>query len=196
MQRRTAENYFQQSDEQLLRLVGQGEVAAYEIFYDRHAQAVYSLLLRIVRDRAVADELLQETFWQVWRSAESYRGSGAAAAWLLRVARNRALDELRRQKARSQRQHVDLTEVEGVAHGSGSGATPPDLQRHLDQQQVQQALATLPDDQRACLELGYFDGLTHREIAEQLNLPAGTVKSRMRLALEKLERLLRGQGYP
>jgi len=196
MQRRTAENYFQQSDEQLLRLVGQGEVAAYEIFYDRHARTVYSLLLRIVRERTIADELLQETFWQVWRSADSYRGSGAAAAWLLRVARNRALDELRRQKARPQRLHVDLSEAEGLAQSPGTGAAPADLQRHLDQQQVQQALATLPDDQRACLELGYFDGLTQREIAEQLDLPTGTVKSRMRLALEKMERLLRGQGYP
>lgn len=196
MQRRTAESYSQQSDEQLLRAVARGEVAAYEIFYDRHAQAVYSLLVRIVRERAVADELLQETFWQVWRSAESYRGSGAAAAWLLRIARNRALDELRRQKARPQRMHVDLTEAEGLSPRPVTGDAAPDLQRHLDQQQVQQALATLPDDQRACLELGYFDGLTQREIAEQLKLPAGTVKSRMRLALEKMERLLRGQGYP
>jgi len=193
MRLRTAETYSQQSDEQLLRLVAQGEIAAYELFYDRHAQSAYSVLVRIVRDRAIADELLQETFWQVWRNAERYRGSGAAAAWLLRIARNRALDELRRQKARPQRAQGEL--AQGVFEQQVATAAP-DLHRHLDQQQVQQALATLPADQRTCLELGYFDGLTQREIAEKLNLPTGTVKSRMRLALEKLERLLRGQGYP
>ena len=195
MRLRPVETYSQQSDEQLLRLVAQGEVAAYELFYDRHAQTVYSLLVRIVRERAIADELLQETFWQVWRSAESYRGNGAAAAWLLRIARNRALDELRRQKARPQWVGDDAAHVDHEFQRQG-GAAGQDLQRHLDQRQVQQALATLPADQRTCLELGYFDGLTHREIAEQLDLPAGTVKSRMRLALEKMERLLRGQGYP
>jgi RNA polymerase sigma-70 factor, ECF subfamily len=195
MRLRPVETYSQQSDEQLLRLVAQGEVAAYELFYDRHAQTVYSLLVRIVRERAIADELLQETFWQVWRNAESYRGNGAAAAWLLRIARNRALDELRRQKARPQRVDDAPAQVENEFQRQG-GAADQDLQRYLDQRQVQQALATLPADQRTCLELGYFDGLTHREIAEQLDLPAGTVKSRMRLALEKMERLLRGQGYP
>lgn len=195
MRLRPVETYSQQSDEQLLRLVAQGEVAAYELFYDRHAQTVYSLLVRIVRERAIADELLQETFWQVWRSAESYRGNGAGAAWLLRIARNRALDELRRQKARPQWVGDDAVQVDNEFQRQG-GAAGQDLQRHLDQRQVQQALATLPADQRTCLELGYFDGLTHREIAEQLDLPAGTVKSRMRLALEKMERLLRGQGYP
>ncbi len=176
-----------------MRLVAQGETAAYELFYDRHAQVVYSLLVRIVRERPIADELLQETFLQVWRNAEHYRGSGAAAAWLLRIARNRALDELRRQKARPQRAQVELSQAE---FGQPLDRSGPDLQGHLDQRQVQQALATLPEDQRTCLELGYFDGLTQREIAEQLNLPTGTVKSRMRLALEKLERVLRGQGYP
>lgn len=195
MRLRPVETYSQQSDEQLLRLVAQGEVAAYELFYDRHAQTVYSLLVRIVRERPIADELLQETFWQVWRNAESYRGNGAAAAWLLRIARNRALDELRRQKARPQWVGNEGAQVDNEFQRQG-GAAGQDLQRHLDQRQVQQALATLPADQRTCLELGYFDGLTHREIAEQLDLPAGTVKSRMRLALEKMERLLRGQGYP
>lgn len=195
MRLRTAESYSQQSDEQLLRLVAQGEVAAYELFYDRHAQVVYSLLVRIVRERPIADELLQETFLQVWRNAERYRGSGAAAAWLLRIARNRALDELRRQKARPQRAEGESVQAESEFERQAEAAGQ-DLQRHLDQRQVQQALATLPVDQRTCLELGYFDGLTHREIAEQLDLPAGTVKSRMRLALEKMERLLRGQGYP
>ena len=98
----TDSSYLQVSDETLLRLVARQNSAAYETFYDRHTTAVYSLILRIIRQPTRAEELLQETFWQVWRNAATYRGEGAALAWLLRIARNRALDELRRQKVRPQ----------------------------------------------------------------------------------------------
>ena len=95
----------QHSDEALLRLVAQRNSAALEVLYDRHAQTIYNLITRIVRDPAAADDLLQDTFWQVWQAGDQsqFRGEGAAVAWLFRVARNKSLDHLRRQKARPQR---------------------------------------------------------------------------------------------
>ncbi len=153
-------------------------------------QTPYSLIQRVVRNPALAEELLQETFWQIWCNAGSYRGSGAVAAWLLQIARHRALDALRRQKVHALPSDYHLSATDSVI------VAPSTRQTHLDQYEVQQALATLPEEQRTCLELSYFDGYSQREIAEHLNVAIGTVKSRMRLALEKLEHSLRSQGYP
>lgn len=194
----------QATDEALLQRVAQQDVAAYEVFYDRHTQVVYSLILRIVRQTARAEELLQETFWQVWRGADSYRGEGAAVAWLLRIARNRALDELRRQKARPQPDETTVDErarTEQMERAMAQSAPLEDtvelaVTRRWNQQQVQIALAEIPADQRVCLELSYFEGYSQREIAEHLALPIGTIKSRMRIGMEKLEYQLRSVGFP
>lgn len=196
--------YAEASDELLLRQVAEQDAAAYEAFYDRHTQVVYSLILRIVRQPGRAEELLQETFWQVWRNASAYRGEGAVAAWLMRIARNRALDELRRQKARPQvaeQQRSDLTEAEQIERAAAANRSYEDtvestVTRRWDREQVRMALAEIPTDQRVCLELNYFEGLTQREIAEQLALPLGTIKSRMRIGMEKLEYQLRRVGFP
>ena len=93
-------NLSQQSDEALLQLVAQRNLAAYELLYRRHAQVMFNLIVRIVHDTTTAEDLLQDVFWQVWENANQYRGSGAALAWMMRVARNRALDQLRRQRVR------------------------------------------------------------------------------------------------
>ena len=196
--------YAQATDEALLQRVAQQDVAAYELFYDRHTQVVYSLILRIVRQTARAEELLQETFWQVWRGADGYRGEGAAVAWLLRIARNRALDELRRQKARPQPDEATTDEIgrtEQMERAMAQSAPLEDtveltVTRRWNQQQVQIALAEIPADQRICLELSYFEGYSQREIAEHLVLPIGTIKSRMRIGMEKLEYQLRSVGFP
>ncbi|MEZ4870603.1 MAG: sigma-70 family RNA polymerase sigma factor [Caldilineaceae bacterium] len=187
--------YRQYDDEELLRLVRKSDTVAYEAFYDRYAQTAYSVILRIVRDNAIAEELLHETFWQVWQSATTYEGRGQVAAWLLRIARNRALDELRRQRARPQ---AALQEFEVAASNIQDFRlnTERNVEQQLQRRDVLQALESIPEDQRLCLELAYFDGLTQREIAERFNLSLGTVKSRMRIGMEKLERLLRGAGYP
>ncbi len=196
--------YAQATDEALLQQVAQQDVAAYEVFYDRHTQVVYSLILRIVRQTTRAEELLQETFWQVWRGADSFRGEGAAVAWLLRIARNRALDELRRQKARPQSDETTVDEMartEQMERAMAQSAPLEDpvertVTRRWNQQQVQIALAEIPADQRICLELSYFEGYSHREIAEHLALPIGTIKSRLRIGMEKLEYQLRIVGFP
>lgn len=184
-------NLSQQSDERLLQLVAQQNLAAYDLLYRRHAQVVYNLIARIVRDPATAEDLLQEVFWQIWENAHQYRGSGAAMAWISRVARNRALDQLRRQRAQPQMAHADAQEVERIADRQ---TTEEVVELQMRRAQVERALASIPDDQRHCLELAYFEGMTQREIADQTNMAVGTIKSRIRIGLEKVERMLRGSG--
>lgn len=184
-------NLSQQNDETLLQLVAQRNLAAYDLLYRRHAQVMYNLIARIVRDQATAEDLLQDVFWQIWENANQYRGSGAALAWMMRVARNRALDQLRRQRVRPPTVNDDAEEVESVA-------APMTVEEAVEIQtrrvQVQRALESIPEEQRVCLELAYFEGLSQREIAEQTNMAVGTIKSRIRIGLEKVERLLRGSG--
>ncbi|MCB0160792.1 MAG: sigma-70 family RNA polymerase sigma factor, partial [Caldilineaceae bacterium] len=117
------------------------------------------------------------------------------AAWLMQIARNRSLDQLRRRQARPMIQDAPDQIVEELA---GRDATTPDALFELTARRahVKSALAQIPAEQRVCIELAYFEGLTHQQIAAQTGVAAGTIKSRLRLGLEKLEHLLRGQGYP
>lgn len=196
--------YAEATDETLLQRTAQQDVAAYEILYDRHMQAVYSLILRIVRQPTRAEELLQETFWQVWRNAVDFRSEGAAIAWILRIARNRSLDELRRQKVRPQVAPSTEADDDRSAQmeralaraAAAENSVEHTVTRRWNQQQVQRALGEIPADQRICLELSYFEGYSQREISEYLDLPMGTVKSRMRIGMEKLEYQLRQVGFP
>lgn len=189
----------QPSDETLLQLIAQREPAALETLYDRHAQTVYNLIGRIVRDTAVADEILQETFWQLWQACGQgqFRAEGAPAAWLYRIARNKSLDQLRRQKARppiaqpGPHQTDEQLWEEFVAPGQVEQLT----QQKWDRQYLRQTLARIPADQRVCLELAYFEGMSQRQIADHINTPLGTVKTRLRLGLEKLEYILKMAGY-
>jgi RNA polymerase sigma-70 factor (ECF subfamily) len=182
-------------DETLLAQIARRDVAAMEALYDRHAQVVYSLVLRIVREETTAEELLQESFWQVWKSATTYDATGPAAAWLYRIARNKALDQLRRVKARP-------AAVSGEVALSAVGDRPAERASSVEvaaelrwrAEQVRTGLNRLPDEQRVCVELAYYEGLSQSQIAEQLGLPLGTIKTRLRLGVEKLERLLMAAG--
>ena len=185
------------SDEELLRRISLHDLPAYELLYDRHAGPVYGLIMRMIKDRHLAEDLLQEIFWQVWQSAHQYQGSGVAAAWLFRIARNRCLDELRRQRARPSSAGpniTDMLEQQNLDAADASTESHPEIM--FNRGRIQEALNNIPPDQRVCLEWAYFDGYTQREIAEIINVPVGTVKSRMRIGLEKLERLLRSAGFP
>lgn len=183
------------SDELLLTEVAQQNPEALELLYDRHATGVLGLIVRIVRDQAIAEELLQETFWQVWQKAEQFQGNGSAAAWIYRVARNRSLDQLRRQQARPQL-HSNGVELLDQVVAPRRALTDSQVERMWERGYVQSALAQIPDEQRICLELAYFEGMTQQQIAEHTSTPLGTVKTRMRIGLDKLERLLRAAGYP
>jgi RNA polymerase sigma-70 factor (ECF subfamily) len=183
------------SDEQLLQLVARRDAAAFETLYDRHAPVVYNLILRIVSEPPTAEELVQECFWQVWQKASDFRGVGAGAAWLYRIARNRGLDRLRQRSARPQT--VDLEMEEQGPAFARFGQLPSvetTVEQSWQQQQVRQSLASIPEEQRIILELAYFEGMTQSEIAEYLSVPIGTIKSRIRLGVDKLERLLASTG--
>ena len=185
----------QQSDAELVQCVAKQELDAYEALYDRYANVLYSMICRIVQDASVADEVLQETFWQVWQSAVDYRGSGSTKAWIFQIARHRSLDELRRRKARPQKAAIDVETAQQMEARYQQSAEK-DAEKQLDRQQILGALENLPPEQRECLELAYFEGLSQRQIAETIQAPVGTIKSRIRIGLEKLEHLLRGAGYP
>jgi RNA polymerase sigma-70 factor (ECF subfamily) len=190
----------QPSDEALLQLIAQRDAAALETFYDRHAQTVYNLIMRIVRDAAIADELLQETFWQVWQAGGQgqFRSEGPALAWLCRIARNKSLDQLRRQKARPQPVLTESAEDEELLWDElvASDMTVERVaEQTWDWQYLRQALSKIPSEQRLCLELAYFEGMSQRQIAEYTATPLGTIKTRLRMGLEKLEYILRIAGY-
>lgn len=182
------------SDEQLLQLIARRNADAFETLYDRHAQVVHNLILRIVGERRATEELVQEAFWQVWQKAGDFRGDGAGAAWLYRVARNRGLDRLRQRTARPKTVALELEDSPRLFAYGQLPSVETTVERSWQQQQVRESLASIPDDQRVILELAYFEGMTQSEIAEHLSLPIGTIKSRIRLGVEKLERLLVATG--
>lgn len=186
--------YTQLTDEALLLQISRRNSEALAVLYDRHAQTVYNLIMRIVREQTSADEILQDTFWQVWQKAETFQ-HGHAAAWLYRIARNKSLDWLRRQKTRPPIA-LSLDEPGNFA----TTVAAPTLVEHTvaqswQQEHIHQALANLPPEQRQCLELAFFEGLSQRQIAEYTQTPVSTVKTRIQIALEKLERVLRAVGY-
>ncbi len=182
------------ADEVLLQFVMQQDVDAFEILYDRHGSKLYALLRRMVHDKRVAEELLQETFWCIWQKAEQYSGTGTCAAWLHRIARNKALDHLRRQKVGTELFVATLEPFETLPQLQ-EDSTTHEFERKWTHQQVQQALVDIPSEQRHCLELAYFEGLTHQEIAQQTNTPLGTIKTRVRSGMQKMARALLGAGY-
>ncbi|MCB0045147.1 MAG: sigma-70 family RNA polymerase sigma factor [Caldilineaceae bacterium] len=178
-----------------MRAIARQDQDAYALFYQRHAGQAYGLILQIVKDRAGADEVLQEAFWQLWERAEQFEERGSALAWFFQIARNRSLDYLRRQKARPQTTGDGAVELADAA--GGDQRTPEsELWLSLRSDHIRAALAQIPSDQMTPLQMAYFDGKTQQQIAQELGVSLGTVKSRLRLGLEKLEHLLRAQGYP
>lgn len=183
------------SDENLIARVAAGDTRAMEHLYTRYARVVYGLALKILANAELAEDVVQETFWRVWNRATTFQaGSGAFAAWLFGIARNLCIDELRRQQSRPGRP--------GAGNDALALAAIPDIQASLDEvaweaerrRLITTALSELPADQRQVIELAYFGGLSQREIADHLNNPLGTVKTRVRLALQKLKTLLQHQG--
>jgi RNA polymerase sigma-70 factor (ECF subfamily) len=165
--------------ELMARLTGRDQRALVEL-YRRHARRLYPLIRRIVTNDALAEEILQDVFVRLWTRASMYRAEhGQLLPWLITMARNLALDALRRDgRWRSQLEFEEALHADPTGEGRGA-----DVDTTLS---VRHALSTLPDDQRRAVELAYFSGMTHAELAAHLNQPLGTVKSRLRLALDKL----------
>jgi len=172
-------------------LVERREPAAFEIVFDRHGGAAYSLAYRIVGDRARAEDITQEAFLSLWRSGARYdRARGSVRTWLLGIVRNRAIDLLRRDVLEAPRLAF---EEEMAERRLSREETDEEALRRDAARQVRGALKELPADQLRVVELAYFGGMTHSEIAEMLGMPLGTVKGRMRLGLEKIRTQLAEQ---
>jgi RNA polymerase sigma-70 factor, ECF subfamily len=176
------------ADEELMQLVYSGQAAAFEAVYDRHADAAFSLAYRMCGQRALAEDVVQEAFLSLWRSGARYdRGRGSVRTWVLGVVHNRAIDALRRRTVYDRgRVSEDGIEERLVA----PERTDVEAARRDEAREVRDALRQLPDEQCRVIELAYFGGLTHVEIASMLDTPVGTVKGRMRLGLAKMRMAL------
>jgi RNA polymerase sigma-70 factor, ECF subfamily len=173
------------ADEDLMPLVGQKDPAAFEVFYDRHGGAAYSLAYRIVGDATSAEDVTQEAFLSIWRSRARYDPTrGSVRAWALGIVRNRAIDALRREGGRAPQ--LDLDDEATLERREAPERTEAEALRRETARQVRGALGSLPNEQSKVIELAYFGGFTHSEIARMLGMPIGTVKGRMRLGLEKM----------
>lgn len=171
-------------DEDLMELVRDGDTRAFEVIFDRHGGVAFSLAYRMCGRRALAEDIVQEAFLSLWRTGARYdRTRGSVRSWVLSAVHNRAIDAFRRESLREGKNVGD----DGLAERLESPTrTPEEVERRDDAHRVRQALTELPGDQRRVIELAYFGGFSHSEIAEMLGLPAGTVKGRMRLGLSKL----------
>jgi RNA polymerase sigma-70 factor (ECF subfamily) len=172
------------TDAALIQKIVQRDESALAALYDRYAALLSSVLNRILRDTQASEEILQDVFFQLWRNAAQFDPSrGSLPGWLAVIARNRAISRLRRQHPSEGEELLEATVI-----------VPTNLENAVAQQQmlgrVKSALETLPTEQRAALELAYFEGLTHNEIASRTGDPLGTVKTRIRSAVESLKRNL------
>jgi RNA polymerase sigma-70 factor (ECF subfamily) len=172
------------ADEDLMHLVARNDPRAFEVVYERHAGAAFSLAYRMVGRRAGAEDVVQEAFLNLWRSGARYQGTrGSVRTWLLGIVHHRAIDALRRATVHDRRRAGD----EGIAERlEAKERTEVEVARREEARTVRQALDTLPAEQCQVLELAYFGGFSQTEIAEIVEAPLGTIKGRMRLGLEKL----------
>jgi RNA polymerase sigma-70 factor, ECF subfamily len=187
----------QWSDEVLAARVAQGDSAALEALYDRYASSVLGILLKVIGDRAAAEDVLQETFWRVWKSASTYQPErGWFSSWIFRIARNLAIDAYRRMKVRPQN-------LDGADNAEALADQMPDPDADVAEQalvdsrnrRVRIALASLPHLQRQVIELAYYYGMTRQEIAEATGEALGTIHTRARLGLQKLREQLEPEQF-
>jgi RNA polymerase sigma factor (sigma-70 family) len=174
------------SDEALVALVARSDADALAELYDRHGRLAYGLAFRVLRDRSLAEDAVQDGFLAIWRTAARFVPERAkASTWILTLVHRRAVDLVRREE----RRRAEPLEIVAPERG-GAGDTHESAWAALERERVRAALASLPDQQREALELAYFGGYTQSEIAERLGEPLGTIKSRMFNGLSRLRDLL------
>jgi RNA polymerase sigma-70 factor (ECF subfamily) len=177
------------TDGELLARVAAGDDTALGALYDRYSGLAMGLAYKVLADRGQAEDVVQEAFLSVWRRAASFDAvKGSPRGWLMSIVHNASIDR-RRGRFRRQQDEVD---IDDHAWRLAEDDVWDDVSRQLDREQVRRALAEIPKEQRETLEMAYFGGLTQAEIAAQTGEPLGTVKSRARLGLRRLEGLLRG----
>jgi len=172
------------ADEEVMQLVQGGNPRAFELMYDRHGGAAFSLAYRMVGNKVTAEDITQEAFLSIWRSRLRYdQARGSVRTWVLGIVHNRAIDALRRGTVHERRRET----LDGVEERhEAKERTDVEAARREEARSVHSALDTLPEEQRRTIELAYFGGFSHSQIADMLGMPLGTVKGRMRLGLEKM----------
>ena len=187
----------QLSDEILAARVAQGDSAALEALYDRYAPIVLGILLKVIGERAAAEDILQETFWRVWKSASMYQPQrGSFSGWMFRIARNLAIDDHRRRNVRPPA-IGGPDDADTLADQTPDPNTDVAEQAQVDfrNRQVRSALTSLPRVQRQVIEMAYFYGMTRQEIAESTGEALGTIHTRARLGLQKLREELEREQF-
>ena len=176
------------ADEDLMQYVRKGDARAFEVLYERHSGVAFSLAYRMTGRRAHAEDVVQEAFLSIWRSGARFdRQRGSVRTWVLGIVHNRAIDSLRRATVHDKRRASD----EGIEERfEAADRTDVEVARREEATTVRTAMDTLPPEQSQVIELAYFGGFSHSEIAEMLSMPVGTVKGRMRLGLEKMRSAL------
>ena len=179
------------ADEDVMQLMRRGEARAFEVIYDRHSAAAFSLAYRMMGTRSGAEDVTQDAFLSMWRSGARYdRARGSVRTWVLGIVHHRAIDALRRSTVHDRRRAGD----EGIEERfEARERTDVEAARREEAGTVRHALESLPADQSQVIELAYFGGFTHTEIADMLDAPVGTIKGRMRLGLKKMRAQL-GEG--
>src|SRR4026209_368712 len=188
--------YVQYDDEELIRQIAHLREEALVQLYDRYSNLVFSIALAIVDDRSTAEEITLDVFMRVWQKAASYRADQAKVrTWLSHIARHHAIDVLRRRPIRLD--HYALS-WDGIPLSDPVTTQDPQelIELSLGRERVRTAIAQLPEDQKQALALAYYGGLTQVEIAEALQQPLGTIKTRLRLAMQKLRDLLQDEQEP
>ena len=180
------------ADEDVMQLVRRGDARAFEVIYERHSPAAFSLAYRMMGTRSGAEDVTQDAFLSLWRSGARYdRARGSVRTWVLGIVHHRAIDALRRATVHDKRRTSD----EGIEERLASPQrTDVEAARREEAATVREAMGTLPPEQVQVIELAYFGGFSHSEIAEMLHAPIGTVKGRMRLGLQKLRGVLAATG--
>ena len=187
---KSSEDYAVYSDETLIQMIAQSHEQALAQLYDRYNRLIFSLALAIVNDRGTAEEITLDVFMRVWQKAGTYRAEQAkVTTWLTHIARHHSIDVLRRRAAR-----LDQSALHWEDAISNMGSSQPDPQEAVElssrRERIQTALAKLPDEQKQALILAYFGGYTQSQIAELLRQPLGTIKTRLRLAMQKVREFL------
>lgn len=173
------------ADEELMPLIGAKDPEAFEVFYDRHGGVAYSLAYRIVGEKAAAEDVTQEAFISLWRSGARFDSTrGSVRSWMLSIVRNRAIDQLRSKAGKAPKLAFDDEAI--LEQRPAEEQTEEEALQRETASELRGALGTLPDDQSKVIQLAYFGGFSHSEIAAMLGVPLGTVKGRMRLGLEKI----------
>ena len=190
---RSTKSRIQESDRTLIQQIGAGDQKAFGILYDRYKTLVFSLAVKIAGSHETAEDITLDVFTQIWEKADRYHSEkGSVKGWVASIARYRAIDVLRRRKVRmdiNRPQRFDI-QLETLPSNDNPGKA---LELEVTRHKVSDAINRLPEDQQEVLAMAYFKGHTHRQIAEALNEPLGTIKTRIRLGLQKLRQMFKNE---